>query len=376
MNVEYRISNIECRISNVEGRRRRYRIPHLHFYILHFTVLHFTFYLSSCSPTPPAPIPAFYHWQTALEISLPEAAFLSNLKTQKLYVKFFDVAWEESLNEPVPVAEVQIQQDGLENFEIIPTVFITNQTLRQLPTEGISLLAQRICDKLFELMEQLPSPSVSEIQIDCDWSGQTREAYFELLESIKNLIQVRNIRLSATIRLHQVKFMDQTGVPPVDRGMLMFYNVGTLEDWQEENSILTLQTARAYTAKLDRYPLDLDLALPIFAWGVLFRQGRMIKLINNLRPSELSDSSRFYKKEDNRFEVIKSTYLDGYYLYRGDLIRTEAISMDLLHQAIALLKTELPSTARTLAFYHLDTSTIKHFSHEDLEALFEEVVQK
>lgn len=346
---------------------------------LHFTfiILHFTFHLPSCTtPTPPTPTPGFYHWQTALELSSEEFSFLADLKVQKLYVKFFDVDWDAALGEPIPHAQAQIQADGLSHLQIVPTVFITNQTLRQLPAEAIPLLGQKLCDKILELAEQLPGHSISEIQIDCDWSGQTKASYFKLLESIKAILVPHAIALSVTIRLHQIKFREQTGVPPADRGMLMFYNVGNLEDWQEENSILKMETAQAYLAKLDQYPLDLDLVLPVFAWGVLFRQGKMIKLINNLRPKDLEDTSRFHKKEDNRFEVIKSTYLDGYYLYQGDLIRTEAISTEVLREAVAVLKKKLPPVSRTLAFYHLDTTTIKHYSHEDLEALFLEMVQK
>lgn len=336
----------------------------------------FSLLLSACSPPTPPPTRAFYHWQTALELTTEEVSFLTQLEVEKLYVKFFDVDWEESLGEPVPLAQVAIQPAEVKGLEIIPTVFITNQTMRQLPLEEVSSLAQRICDKIFELAEPLPDNTIGEIQIDCDWSGQSRVVYFRLLEAIKTLLKPRDITLSATIRLHQVKYSKQTGIPPVDRGMLMFYNVGQVEDWREQNSILNLPTARAYLGNLRQYPLELDLVLPVFAWGVLFRQGKMIKLINNLRPADLADTSRFHETEANRFEVIKSTYLNGYYLYRGDLIRTEAIPVDLLQETITVMKEELPSVKRTLAFYHLDTTTIKHYVYEDLEALFLEMVQE
>lgn len=345
---------------------------------IHFTfyILPFTFYFSSCSSPTPPPTPAFYHWQTAVDISQKETDFLEALQVKKLYVKFFDVNWDVGSGENVPHAEVQFRTTELEGKEIIPTVFITNRALRQLPLEAIPQLGQRICKKIFELAEQIPDKTIAEVQLDCDWSGQTRDRYFKLLEEVNGILRSRGIQTSATIRLHQIKFREQTGVPPVDRGMLMFYNVGRLDDWEEENSILDIKTAEAYLEKLDQYPLELDLALPIFGWGVLFRQGRMIKLINNLRPADLQDSSRFHKKAANRFEVVKSTYLDGYYLYQGDQIRTEEISIDLLSQAVDLLKYKLPAAHRTLTFYHLDTTTIKHFSHEDLEALFLEMVQK
>ena len=44
--------------------------------------------------------------------------------------------------------------------------------------------------------------------------------------------------MSATIRLHQVKYRADTGVPPVDRGMLMAYNLLPPDQAGERSSIL------------------------------------------------------------------------------------------------------------------------------------------
>ena len=77
--------------------------------------------------------------------------------------------------------------------------------------------------------------------------------------------------LSATIRLHQVKYYKQAGIPPVDRGMLMFYNMGKLNALTAENSIYNSNDAAGYIETVDDYPLKLDLALPAFSWAVHFR---------------------------------------------------------------------------------------------------------
>ncbi len=75
--------------------------------------------------------------------------------------------------------------------------------------------------------------------------------------------------LSATIRLHQVKYFETTGVPPVKSGMLMFYNTGDLENPSEENSILNIETAELYLSGLEDYPMQLDIVLPLFSWAVV-----------------------------------------------------------------------------------------------------------
>jgi hypothetical protein len=312
--------------------------------------------------------PAFYHWRTQYALTPVEEAYLDSLEVEKLYVRFFDVDWDADYGGAVPLAVLNAEGPWKTDLEIVPVIFITNRTLLQLPLEQVPELSRRIHRKLFELVTRFPPPSgIREIQFDCDWSGQTREKFFLLIEEFRKLQANPEMALSATIRLHQVRHFELTGVPPVDRGMLMFYNMGRLEDWDEPNSILNLEAARPYLENARRYPLKLDLALPVFAWGVLFRQGRMIRLINNLHMEALTDTARFVKTAPNRFEVKKSTYLEGYYLYKGDQIRLEQIGHRSLTEAAVMLSRQLKNEPLTVAFYHLDTATIKHFPNEILE---------
>jgi len=352
--------------------------------------------------------PAFYHWQTNLALSQTEQAYLDSLHVQKLYAKFFDVTWDARREMPIPVAEVKELEEwkmgGWENgrnggmedgrngtlqpftpspLQLIPCIFITNESFQKLPNTRVAWLSERVSEKLRALWQQMPEQKMTEVQFDCDWTASTRERFFRFLEYFKKMNP--GVKLSATIRLHQVRDHEQTGVPPVDRGMLMFYNTGDLENWYENNSILNLDIAENYLPISDFrfptsdfrfptsefYPLPLDVALPIFAWGVLFRDGRMIRLINNLRTEALSDTARFRKIAENRFEVVKSTYLDGYYLYENDRIRLEAIDKKLLFQATDLLTNRLNNRNLTVAFYHLDTATIKYFPYEVLEDVCE-----
>jgi hypothetical protein len=344
----------------------------------------------------PVVSPAFYHWQTHLQLTENERLHLDSLGVKKLYVKFFDVDWDEASSQPVPHAQVEIDTARLAGLEIVPTVFITNRTFLNLKMAEVPGLAERIFDKMEELAKPLTQPltpkgepdgedfRIDEIQFDCDWTEQTREKFFALLEHFKMKMRSSSLiphpsSLSATIRLHQLRFFEKTGVPPVDRGMLMFYNMGDLEAWETENSILDPETASRYLrspqssvlSPQSLYPLPLDVALPLFRWGVLFRDGRLIKLINNLGVEDLMDTERFNKIAPHRYEVKKSTYLQGYYLYEGDRLRLEAVDSEQLEAAAAMLRFVKSGTA-TVAFYHLDTTTIKLFSHEKLEKVLDE----
>lgn len=316
--------------------------------------------------------PAYYHWQTVLALSETEKRHLDSLHSSKLYIKFFDIDISQGSTEPFPIARLQLDSNSFIPNIIIPTVFITNRSLLNLDATQVKQLAQRLHRLIGELAQPLGTISIPEVQIDCDWSQQTKDNYFLLLKTLREQHLSSDQKLSATIRLHQLKYPDQTGIPPVDRGMLMFYNMGEVTQWQEHNSILNLETAAQYIGPASPYSIPLDLALPLFRWGVLFREGKMIKLINELGAEQLQDTTRFSPIDNSRFQVIKSTYLDGYYLYHGDQIRLEASKLSDLQEAVEMLNSYFPRKSFTLAYYHLDMPVVKRFSHTALSDLVEQ----
>lgn len=253
--------------------------------------------------------------------------------------------------------------------EIIPTVFITNRTLVNIKEEDLADLAQKIGQKLIGQLADFPNCILKEIQFDCDWSKSTRQKYFSLLNLLKRELMTVDIQLSVTIRLHQIKYATETGIPPVERGMLMYYNMGKVQEQTTENSILDNQIGQQYLANLKKYPLPLDLALPLFKWGVLFRDNKMIKLLNQQKEAELADSKRFRKVDENHWEVIKSTYLDGVYLYENDEIRLEQVKMKELRAAADLLHAQLKRIDRSIVFYHLDSMVLKDYEVTDLNQI-------
>ena len=336
-----------------------------------FTKLFFlsTFLLSfSCTKTERKTTPAFYHWQTKMELTPFEINYLDSLKVATLYVKFFDVDWDFNLQDAFPQAVVQLD-NYKGDFKIIPTVFITNRTLLQMERSQLPDLANQIVRKI----ESLAVSDIHEIQIDCDWSPKTKDHYFKLLELIRQALRLtsneekNDITLSATIRLHQVKYADITGIPPIDKGMLMFYNMGEVDQLETSNSILDLALAKQYLYNFENYPIPLDVALPLFSWAVLFREGEMIKLITNSTPEIIQDSSRFQKLDVTHFEVKRSTYLDGHYLYKGDQLRLESVTEQDLKACGALLKAHLKNEQLIVSFYHLDSTILNTFTYDFLE---------
>lgn len=305
---------------------------------------------------------AFYHWQTSLQISSHEAAFLKQTNTKSLYIKFFDV--DKVGDKLVPKASLQVK-DSMPNYSVIPTVFITNRTFKRITEAKNEELVDKILAKIFRLFEEFPKQELQEIQVDCDWTESTQVAYFYFLNKMQSRLVSKGIRLSVTIRLHQIKYAKRTGVPPADRGMLMYYNTGEIKNQDTQNSILDNDTAIQYIAELSDYPLELDLALPLFRWGILYREGKLVRLLNNLDRTDLSDSD-VYEGAGNTFSVRKNTYLAGHYIYKGDKIRLEKVELLDLQTAVDDLMPIWTTDDFRLTFYHIDSLTIEHFSSQGI----------
>ena len=78
---------------------------------------------------------AAYFWKTTFDLSESEKSFLSDHKIGRLYLRLFDVVveknWADNSPEVVPVATTRFVSSVPEGLEIVPTVYITIDALRQ-----------------------------------------------------------------------------------------------------------------------------------------------------------------------------------------------------------------------------------------------------
>ena len=182
---------------------------------------------------------AFYFWRSVFNLTPEEQKFLNHSQANKLYLKYFDIDWHGLKEEPTVVAPIKFMDKIPENIPIIPTIFITNRTLLNINEQYIENLAEVIIKKTIDI-SQNENLRFNEIQIDCDWSPKSRKKYFMLLELLKSNFGVKSKLISVTLRLHQYKYPTITGVPPVDKCMLMLYNVGDINNIETNNSILDI----------------------------------------------------------------------------------------------------------------------------------------
>jgi hypothetical protein len=333
-----------------------------------WSLLLLLFLLSACSRHDQVASRSFYFWRTVFSLSESEQRELMQTGVHRLYVRFFDVDFDAARQQTKPVQDIRFATAVDSLLEVVPVVFLTNRSLVQNPDSSIQDLGVRIAERVKEIAHAMPGQHLREVQLDCDWTETTREKYFKLIEQIK--AEFRPIQISATIRLHQIKYFRRTGVPPVDRGMLMFYNMGKLEEVNTTNSIYDEHTAEAYLNGLSNYPLPLDIALPCFSWLVVLQNGHLAALINDPDERELAAAPDIAGIDKNRFVVKRRTRFENTDLFEGENLRLEQVDAGLSEQAAKQIASKLKGIPRHIAIYHLNKNQYTAHEKQGFEAVF------
>lgn len=212
---------------------------------------------------------SFYYWRTTYAPDSMELQTLKENKVDTLYVHYFDVDWPDTDAAPSPISPIRFAANP-SGYSIVPVIFFQNRVFEKLGSTASLALAE----KVLALVRRINLPAgirAKEMQFDCDWTEQSQDNYFRFIREYHAL---SGLPLSSTIRLHQVKYSERAGIPPVDHGILMFYNMGNI-DAGNGNSVYDRAIAHRYTPSLRTYPLMLDVALPIFSCGLQVRDGRV-----------------------------------------------------------------------------------------------------
>ncbi|HEY6160230.1 MAG TPA: hypothetical protein VI112_03380 [Bacteroidia bacterium] len=329
----------------------------------------------SCSKKRHTVTRSFYYWKNYAEFSASDTTLLSGMGVQKMYIRLFDVDWSYA-QRPVPRDVVNIWLNTIshmKHMELVPVVYITNRTLQNCDFKTLRKLAVQVSAKVekvgrMDYWKDNPCVMGRELQIDCDWSASTREKYFYLLNCLRS--SSPGVKLSCTIRLHQVKYMEKTGVPPVDRGMLMVYNTGSPTASREMNSIFDSNEARKYLDLQLKYPLPLDAALPLFSWGKWYRGEKFMGLLHDMNSQKIGDMGFFSHQQGAQWRCESDTALGLFYLRKGDRVVIEEVPDDKLKMAAELASSFISNDSLSVSFYHFDTNLVKHYGNAELENIY------
>ncbi|CAM3941270.1 hypothetical protein FLWE109334_01195 [Flavobacterium weaverense] len=302
------------------------------------------------------PFVSFYYWKTIFKLSEVEKATLKNNDVQKIYVRYFDIDLD-SKKQAFPLSPIHFETE-IDGYTIVPVIYVKNKVM--LNNE---LNVQELAKKTFDYLQQINNKNkieVQEIQIDCDWTLASRDSYLKFIESFK---RISGKTLSATIRLHQIKYYTKTKIPNVSRGVLMYYNMGTIAV-DSLNSIYDRNIANRYIQSLQNYPLEIDIALPIYSWAIHSRDGRVIGLRSKINVGDFKKDSNFVYQQNKYFKVMHSNYKKGTFYKSNDILKLESISQKDLFEMASDLKSNLKQSPKEIIFYDLDEINIKNYEKD------------
>ena len=274
-----------------------------------------------------------YYWSTTWESDSAQADFIRRNGIKRIYLRYFDVVVNNE-GRVMPNATVRFASPIPDSVEIVPTVFIVNNCMGKDVDKLDSLVLQRI----MQMSETHDVKGVKEIQIDCDWSNNTRKTYFAMLQRLTESAHKKGLKVSATIRLHQLS--DKT--PPVDRGVLMMYNTGDLTKLNR-NPILDMADVAPYLQHLEDYSLPLSTAYPVFAWRVLYRDNRYVGIMHS----------------DDDLPVIP-----------GDSIATVQASLNTVLEAKSAVSRLNPKANNEVILFDISKQNINRINQYDYEKIF------
>ncbi len=311
---------------------------------------------------------SFYYWKSdGWSLSDNERASLDSVKASKLYVKFFEVDNSAELGN-YPVSKSNFRCSRNDSFEIVPTVYIRNEVFLKSDAKSLDSLALNvdflINKRVKENYEDVPT--ISEFQMDCDWTLKSRDNYFYFLKKLK---AVSKKQISCTLRLYPYKYYQKMGVPPVDRVTLMCYNLINPLENHTKNSILDITELKSYLTSKEKYPVHLDVALPLYSWMQVYQNNKFSEVIY----SNLDKIKTVLKPiKPLWYEVTKDTVIDyDYYLRVGDKIKYEEITADKISEAIRIIKKDVPlDNSITVTLFHLNQEQLSNFTNEEITGFY------
>lgn len=354
---------------------------------------------------------SFCYWDRNYGI---DTAMWNQSKANHLYIRYFDVDWDFVSQQAKPIASVlqQPSYDGktlndtlVQHFT--PSVFITNRVFEKSTNQQLDSLSARLkrrvdqlnasfaetayykrenkkgyddfenyddyqvyIDSMKTIAREQINNRYTDVLIDCDWAEGTKDKFFYFLNQIKKDFGTSK-QLSVTLRLWQYKATKTAGVPPADRCLLMCYNMQNANNFKIENSIATIDELKKYVSG-DQYPISLDIALPIFNWGVLFRNEKFVGLLGNVDTQYYEDNIiEFEKIEDNRFRLLDDMVIGDFFARKGDIIRVETVSQKTLNKMVDYLKSEIKTTENSrVTFFSWNNIYINNYGTDELQTIY------
>lgn len=316
---------------------------------------------------------SIYYWRTTFSLNDAEKNFIEKHNIKKMYMRFFDVELNHGyhINNIYPNATIIFNDSVPKNIEIVPTIYITIPAIGEMQ-HNEDEYAEKILKRVNAICRR-NGIKYNEMQLDCDWTKNTRNSFFRLCEVIKQHIDSTKT-LSSTIRLHQLT----QSPPPVDKGVLMVYNTGNLMAISTENSIFSRKDIEPYLRNnaLSKYNLPLDVAYPAYGWSLVFYPtADKFHFDRIMQRTDFSSYPQLKRIDNNTYEVteeINFTPSGKYWdkVYKGNRIRVEQPTAKEILDVKNLIDRQLSDKKHNNIIYHLDNEQLSHYRDHEINEIY------
>lgn len=300
----------------------------------------------------------FYYWKTNFSLDYTEKNVMKLKQFNRIYIRYFDLDFQHGSIHPINPIKFY---DRIESKEIIPVVYIKNRIFQQK-----NILLNELADKTLNFIQQINKINkinISEVQLDCDWTDETKNTYFEFVNIIK---QKSALKLSVTIRLHQIKYYKITGIPNADDFILMYYNMGKIE-CDSFNSIYNQEISKLYLPYIKKYPRKLKLAFPIFSWYIHCDNMQVQNLYVSVDEKKINNPLLFDKK-GSIYTAKSDLIIDRFFLKKNDHLIWEGISEKEIKKILNDMKLSGVKFDEII-FYDLQNKNFKQLTNEKIEKI-------
>lgn len=342
---------------------------------------------------------SFYSWNNNFELDSNTYNFLNANKIKHLRVKLAELSWDGQkviVDNHLDSYTSGFEHQYFQENKLTPVVFIDNDLLYEIDSAQIpqmaslakraiqihsidlalnsnelfpdrwgrlyfSLNAKSVNIEKVEKIYQQFLENIVSYEFDCDWTEKTRDKYFYFLQNVKDTL---GKSVESTLRLHQYKFRDKMGIPPVDAVNLMCYNIGDVTSKKETNSIFNTNLVLEYMKIQDQYPVPLNIAFPTFQWTVVFRNNQFYRLLQG--NGILNNPEQIQEIGTNTYKLKSDVYIDWRTesLREGDVVRVENVSTEDLQNTYSSILKETKEKPEEVIFFDLNSSLSKDNYHE------------
>jgi hypothetical protein len=125
-------------------------------------------------------------------------------------------------------------------------------------------------------------------------------------------------------------------------------------------------------ASLKKYPLAINMALPIYSWGIHIRDGKVMGLKNKIDVAGFKKDANFRLTNPKWLQVLQSNYKNGTFYKKGDVLKLEGITENDLLEMANDLEANAATMSAEIIFYDLDEFNIKNYEKN----IFEQVIAR